>query len=268
MTKLICIDLDGTLLNDLLQITDYTKNVITEARNAGIKIVITSGRPLTGVYSIIDRLDLNSEDYVITYNGGLIQKVDGTTIQQFSLPYSSVLEIDLFNRNLGTYVEFQTESSAYTTWHQINWHGSFENYMTRLPLYIKEHGKLPEDINYIKAMTNDDQKVLDQIEKKIPLSFYNKLTVIRSSRHNIEYLNKQSSKGNAMAALAKKLNIEIEETMAIGDQLNDLSMINQAGIGVAMGNAISIIKQAAEVETNDNNHDGVAHAIEKYGLHR
>ncbi|MGO3624114.1 MAG: HAD hydrolase family protein, partial [Leuconostoc falkenbergense] len=72
--------------------------------------------------------------------------------------------------------------------------------------------------------------------------------------------------GNALAALAQSLNIDIENTMAIGDQENDFSMIEVAGLGVAMGNAIKKIKDIADVETVSNNESGVARALEKYVL--
>ncbi|BDR58893.1 Cof-type HAD-IIB family hydrolase [Xylocopilactobacillus apicola] len=266
MIKLICIDLDGTLFNDSTKITNYTKEVIARARKLGIKIIITSGRPLTGVDSVIDYLELDDSDYVITYNGGLIQTVGGEPIQQFALTYQDVLEIDLFNRIHGTNVEFQTPIDAYTTWHHVNWHVSFENFMTHLPLNIVEEGDLPPNLTYIKAMANDGPNVLDQIELKIPETFYKKLNVIRSSPNNIEFLNKNATKGNGMRALSKKLGIDLRETMAIGDETNDLSMIETAGLGVAMGNAIPAIKKIAQVETDDNNHDGVAKAIEKFAL--
>ncbi|MGO1281047.1 MAG: HAD-IIB family hydrolase, partial [Leuconostoc mesenteroides] len=87
-----------------------------------------------------------------------------------------------------------------------------------------------------------------------------------STANNLEFINKKASKGNALAALAQSLNIDIEDTMAIGDQENDYSMIERAGLGVAMGNAIEKIKTIADIETATNNDSGVARALEEYVL--
>ena len=74
------------------------------------------------------------------------------------------------------------------------------------------------------------------------------------------------SKGRGLMALAERLGLALDEVMAVGDSGNDLTMLEAAGLGVAMGNATEEIKQAADVITADNNHDGVAEAIEKYVL--
>lgn len=92
------------------------------------------------------------------------------------------------------------------------------------------------------------------------------MSVIRSTANNLEFINKDASKGNALEALAKALNVDIKNTMAIGDQENDYSMIERAGLGVAMGNAIEKIKTIADIETATNNDSGVARALERYVL--
>ena len=90
--------------------------------------------------------------------------------------------------------------------------------------------------------------------------------MIRSTANNLEFIDQRASKGNALLALAELLSVDPSETMAIGDQENDRSMLEVAGVSVAMGNAIPSIKAIAEFETVTNNDSGVAHALKKYVL--
>ncbi len=89
---------------------------------------------------------------------------------------------------------------------------------------------------------------------------------MQSTPHNLEFMNKAASKGAGLAVLRDILQLAVAETMALGDQQNDLTMIETAGLGIAMGNAIPALKQIAQAETTTQNEDGVGVAIEKYVL--
>lgn len=266
--KIISIDIDGTLLNDQHEVTPSVKAAIHDALGQGIKIVITTGRPLSGVKPLLNELGIDGGDqYVITHNGGLMQTADGKKILFSSaLTLAEWTEINQFMHSQRIYLQAEDQDQAYTTTTLIDPWASYENYLVNLPLHVFGKDIDLEDINLIKAIANADSAELDRIQKIIPTSIEEQVTVIRSTANNLEFVNKKASKGNALLALADYLNVAVEETMAIGDQANDVTMIKAAGLGVAMGNSIPEIKDLANVMTDDNNHSGVAKAIQKYAL--
>lgn len=266
--KIISIDIDGTLLNDQHEVTTTVKSTIQEALNQGIKIIITTGRPLSGVKPLLNELGIDGSDqYVITHNGGLMQTADGKKILFASaLTLSEWTEINQFMHNHVVYLQAEDQDQAYTTTTLIDPWASYENYLVNLPLHVFKKDEDLKEINLIKAIANADSEELDRIQKIMPSTIEERVTVIRSTANNLEFVNKETSKGNALLALAKHLQVSVEQTMAIGDQANDSTMIQAAGLGVAMGNAIPEIKKLANVITEDNNHSGVAKAIQEYAL--
>jgi len=266
--KIVSIDIDGTLLNDQHEVTPAVHQAITMALEQGTKIVITTGRPLTGVRPILDELGITGSDqYVITHNGGLMQTADGSKIL-FATPLSLTnwKMINQFMRANSTYIQVESQDSAYTTNHRVHPWASFENSLVNLPLYVLENDEALQDVEIIKGIANAEVNELDEIQARIPASISGAVSVIRSTANNLEFINKQASKGNALIALARELGVDMSQTMAIGDQENDLTMIEVAGVGVAMENAIDRIKGVATVQTASNNDSGVAKALEKYVL--
>lgn len=266
--KIISIDIDGTLLNDQHEVTSDVKVAIQTAMKQGIKIVITTGRPLSGVQPLLDELEINgNQQYVVTHNGGLMQTADGHEILFASaLTLTEWSEINQFMQREKIYLQAEDQDQAHTTAKLVDPWASYENYLVNLPLHVYEHDTDLRDVNLIKAIANADAKELDRVQAIIPETIKSQVTVIRSTANNLEFVNKKTSKGNALLALAQHLDVKIEQTMAIGDQANDATMIKAAGLGVAMGNAIPDIKQLANVITEDNNHSGVAKAIKAYAL--
>lgn len=117
-----------------------------------------------------------------------------------------------------------------------------------------------------KIMLIDESYILDAAIAKIPAEFYSEYNIFKSEPFYCEILNKKASKGQAVQKLAKLLNISQHEVMAIGDHPNDYDMVQYAGIGVAMGNAVEEIKNIAQYITLTNNEDGVAKAIVNFVL--
>ncbi len=193
--KLIAIDMDGTLLLPDHTISPAVKAAIAAARERGVNVVLTTGRPYAGVHSYLKELHMEQPgDYCITYNGALVQKAgDGSTVAQTALSY-------------------------------------------------------------------DDYRFLEQLSREVGY------TVLKSAPYFLEILDKRVNKGTGVKSLADALGIKPEEIMAIGDQENDIAMIEFAGVGVAMDNAIPAVKEAANFITKSNLEDGVAFAIEKYVL--
>lgn len=266
--KLIAIDIDGTLLNSDRKITTKVKEVLQRANANGINIVLCTGRPLPGVQELLKELDLFGEnDYVITYNGALVQATKSKEIiSQHTLSYDDFLEIELMARKVGSHLHTIDDTTIYTANRDISSFTVHEAFLVNMPLKYRTVEEMTPELKIIKMMMIDEATILDQAIDKIPERFKEKYTTVKSTEFYYEILNKHASKGIALKELANHLGIAQAETMAIGDNENDLSMIDYAGIGVAMGNATESVKLAADVHTSSHDEDGVAHVIEKYVL--
>lgn len=264
--KLVAIDIDGTLLNSNRKISLKVKETLQRANENGMSIVLCTGRPLPGVKEQLTELNLYGDnDYVITYNGSLVQATKSNEIiSQYTLSHNDFLEIELMSRAVGAHLHAIDDQTIYTTNRDIGKYTVHEAYLVDMPLKYRTVEEMTPDMSIIKMMMIDEPEVLDKAISQLPDEFIEKYTTVKSTDFYYEILNKKASKGNALAKLAEHLGIAQSETMAIGDNENDLSMIEYAGIGVAMGNATESVKRAADIQTTSNDEDGVAEILLKY----
>lgn len=264
--KLVAIDIDGTLLDSNRKISPKVKETLQRANESGIYIVLCTGRPLPGVKEQLAELELyGPNDYVITYNGSLVQATKSNEIiSQYTLSYDDFLEIELAARKAGVHLHTIDDRAIYTANRDIGKYTVHEAFLVDMPLKYRAVDEMTPDMSIIKMMMIDEPDVLDRAIAQLPQSFTEKFTTVKSTEFYYEILNKEASKGHALAKLAEHLGVSQEETMAIGDNENDLSMIEYAGVGVAMGNATESVKRAADVLTTSNDEDGVAEALLKY----
>ena len=266
--RLIAIDMDGTLLNENNLLTPTTIATIKEAKTRGIKIVLCSGRPLTGLQPFFKPLGLTAPgDYAITYNGAMVQHADtGEILLQHSLSYQDYVELTALAAKLGVHSHAEDEARMYTPDRDISEYSVRESYLVNMPLSYRLPTEFAQDKQFAKVMFIDDPKILAAAQAKIPAEFFARYYFVNSEPFFLEALNKKASKGNAVSDLAAHLGYTMDMVMAIGDQANDLPMIEAAGLGVAMGNAIPEVKAAAQVTTATNAEDGVAKAIRTYAF--
>ena len=262
--ELIAIDLDGTLLTPERKISTKVKETIKLAKTKGIKVVICTGRPLPGVNSILAELNLEEEgDYVITYNGALVQQShNGKAIAHHTLSFEDFLKIEEMSRQVGSHCHTIDEKYIYTANKDISPYSVRESFLVNMPIRFRTVAEMDPTIEISKMMMIDEPDVLDAAIAKFPKSFYDDYTVLKSEPFYLEVLNKSASKGQALKDLAQILSIPRENIMAIGDNENDIDMIEYAGMGVAMGNAIASVKDVSDYITDTNEQDGVAKAIE------
>ena len=264
MYKLIAVDMDGTLLREDKTISDRTKEAIRKAGEKGVKVVLASGRPIDGLERYLKELNLLSEDdYVMSFNGSLLQNVKTReVIAKNILQGSDLKRLHALSKEIGLNIHAFTKAGCVTP--VMNEYTKLEGSINGIEVYEIDYDEIEEDEDVIKVMMIDPPEVLDAAMVHIPESFYNEYTVVKSAPFFLEFLNKQSSKGAAIKALGEHLGIKQEEIICIGDAGNDLDMIEYAGLGVAMGNAFEEVKKAADYVTYTNNEDGVAHVIEKF----
>lgn len=264
MIKIITIDLDGTLLDSNKMITELNKEAIQEAKDLGVKIVIATGRPYLGFQNVIKELNLfNTDTYVICFNGGIIyhlltneivysSTISGKDVKEL---YQESLRL---NVNIHAFKENQeliSPKSSICT--------DLEASLNNIEVIYTDFNKIKDEDKFIKAMLVDPEEILDDIIPKMNSYWKDNFSVVRSAKVFLEILNLKAQKGVALETLAKLLNVDIKDTASFGDNENDLSMIISAGCGVAMQNAVSIVKEHAQMITEDNDNSGVGKGIKK-----
>ncbi|KAF1295728.1 sugar-phosphatase [Enterococcus sp. JM4C] len=268
--KLVAIDIDGTLLNNHHEVTPEVKQALKKAEDRGVTIVLCTGRPLPGVQPLLNELALLKEtDYVITYNGSLVQNTQtGAVISRYGLSSDDFITVEAMARRVGSHLHVIDEKFIYTPNRDISPYTVHESSLVGMAIKYRSPEEIMAQVEPVKMMMIDEPDILDQAIAKLPESFKEQYTTVKSADFYYEILNKEASKGAAIAKLAAHLGIKQEEIMAIGDNENDLSMIEYAGVGVAMGNATPAVKEAADVLTTSNEEHGVAEIIKQYILEK
>ncbi len=265
--KLIAIDIDGTLLNEENILAQETIDAVTEARKNGIKVVLCTGRPLTGVKPYLKKLNISgSDEYAITFNGAQVQDADANIIEKFDLDYNDYIELEKLSHKVNTNFQIETTDYIYATNRDLSPYSVAESYLVRMPIRVREPHEITSETEIVKAMLIADPDVIDKAIPAIPESFLDHLTMVRSEPVFLEFVNQKASKGASLSKLATRLGLTADNVMAIGDQGNDISMVTYAGTGVAMGNASDELKKIANKITKTNKENGVAYAIRNFAL--
>lgn len=267
--KIIFLDLDGTLLNDRKEFTPGNRKAIKEALKAGHSVVIATGRPLFSALAQAEDLGLVGKGcYIISYNGGDIYDTEKKeSLYRKTIPLSYVRYIFDAAREMGlhcqTYndVEILTETDNPS----LQYYMKLTKVRSRVvPDVITELGKDP--VKLIVIDIDDHEKLVD-FRNRTAKWCEGKLDRFFSSPIYLEHVAPGISKGQAIHFLCEHLGIPLANTIAAGDAENDISMIQEAGIGVAMANAEPAVKAAADYITKrTNNEDGVSEIIGKFLL--
>ncbi|WP_078427959.1 Cof-type HAD-IIB family hydrolase [Alkalihalobacterium alkalinitrilicum] len=239
--KLIAIDLDGTLLNHQHEISMENRKAIKQAEAQGIHVVISTGRTIMACEELVKSLSLSS--YLITVNGSEIWDENGKLIDRQILDVEHIKHMWQLKQQHNT---FCWAASVGNVWKE----------------------KFPEEFTEHEWMKFGFDVKDDNIRKVIldELLQIKELEVSNSSLTNIEINAAGVNKARAIEKVCKRLGITMDHVLSMGDSLNDLAMIKEAGIGVAMGNAQPSVKNAADWVTTSNVEHGVAVAIRKWAL--
>ena len=268
MIKLCTIDLDGTLFDKQKNVSLENKKAIQLAKENGCHIVIATGRPYPGVYRLLNELNLTGpDDYVICYNGSKVLKVD-TQEHLFvnTMLGKDVKELYAESKRLGlNFHAFRNNEELITDVN--NPYTDVEMRINQMGCSIVNFDDIDDNEEFLKCMMVYESSKLDEAQKNINPIFQEKYAMLRSSSIFLEFLSPGIDKGHGLEFLANYLNINIDETMAIGDAGNDLNMIKKAHIGVAMENAYPYVKEAANYVTASNEDSGVGKAINKFINH-
>jgi Cof subfamily protein (haloacid dehalogenase superfamily) len=267
MYKLIALDMDGTLLTTDKKVSERTEAAIKAAEAKGVKIVLASGRPLIGINRYLEELELiKGEDYVLSFNGGLVLNTKTEEIvSKVSLKGSDLKYIYEISRELNINIHaFSAKDGLITP--KNSQYTEHEAEINGIDINIKNFNEVDDDEDIIKVMMIDPQEILDPAIERLPKEVYEKYSVFKSSPFFLEFTHKEVDKGLGLKRLGEYLGIKKEEIIACGDAGNDLSMVKYAGLGVAMDNAVPEVKDAADYITTSNDEDGIAKVIEKFIL--
>lgn len=260
-------DLDDTLLRDDWTISPRVVEAIQKARNQGVIMTIATGRMPISARPYAEQLKLDVP--VITYHGAMIQQVlSGEILFRRVIPSPLAAEIVRDVSERGFYVQVYLKDRVITS--ELNeWSREYARISSvhiekeDLSLLLSQE---PEGVEKILLMSEETK--LDQLAPLLEQHYGKTVHITKSKACFLEMIDGNVNKGVALASLAEKFGIPQKEVMAIGDSFNDLEMIKYAGLGVAMGNARTEIKEQANIVTLTNEEDGVAEAIERYVLNR
>ncbi|MDQ1003196.1 phosphoglycolate phosphatase (TIGR01487 family) [Neobacillus niacini] len=239
--KLIALDMDGTLLDDHHEISEANRQAIKEAQEKGIYVVLSTGRSLRKCEKYADSLALTS--YLVTVNGSEIWD-----------DKRGLVERNLVNTDSIQWMVELTQKHKIRYW-AIS---TSRNWFDEMPEDIHGEEWLKFGFNIKDVPTRD--KILNELQTRGEFELSN------STPTNIEVNPAGINKAKGLKLVCERLGIHMKNVMAVGDSLNDLAMIKEAGLGVAMRNAQDTVKEAAAWVTSTNNEDGVAKAIQKWVL--
>ena len=253
-------DVDGTLITNTFDITDATKEAIMKQVDKGIPFTTVTARGGPAMAPI--RRHFNFPAYQIIFSGALVEDPNGEMILSRTLTPDQVHKIyDVIENHCpGVLPTCYTRETWFAPYDDGKWI-PFEANCTEISPVFGE--KPTDDMPVYKFLCMGEEDVTDKalqiLKEKLP-----ELTIYKSSRFYIEVLSGEASKSRAIAFLLEKWGMTKDEIIAFGDSYNDIDMLEYAGFGVAMGNAPDPVKASANAVTDDNDHDGLAKAINTY----
>lgn len=265
MIKLITIDVDGTLVTPLKRLTKTNITTIKKARDAGVHIALASGRPYSGMKELVNKLNLNQEgNFTVCQNGSYI--FDNYTHEPISGTYQNPIDLKILDdllKDFDVQISAMDHKSFYTRHLKPNIYTRIDAKISKLPLQIIHYDDFKEDKTFGRILIMGKKSEMDRLYKSMPKELTDNYYAVKTAPFLIEVMNKNTNKGYAVRAMAKDLGISQDEIMSIGNERNDIPMLEQAGFAVAMANAVPELKVHADFITKSNLKSGVGYAIEK-----
>ena len=272
--KLLALDVDGTLFDDNGKISQASIDAMNQAKEAGIDVVPTSGRDYDGIpWDQLKNVDIN---YVITTNGSAVYEAKTKKcLYEKYLDSGKMIPIFEYLLKKDIYINVFVDGVNYTPVQVYSYIDNLD-----LPDYVIQHMKenrkgITDLIEYLKNGDAKMQKATLNFQKQENGEFLNRkevqeylekcpdIKVVDGGFDNLEFTKAGTNKAAGLKFLAGHLGMTMDEVMAVGDSENDIEMLREAGLGIAMGNASAEVKAVADAVTLDNENDGVAVAIER-----
>ena len=263
--KLLVLDVDGTLLNDEREISKRTLAALLKVQQLGVRIVLASGRPTYGLMPLAKTLELgNYGGFVLSYNGcQIIKAQNGEILFERRINPEMLPYLEKKARKNG-FAIFTYHDDTLITDSPDNEYIKNEALLNNLKIIREDEFSTAIDFAPCKCMlVSDKEKALIGLEQHWEKRLAGTLDAFRSEPYFLEVVPCGVNKANTLGALLEHLGVTREEVIAVGDGVCDVTMLQLAGMGVAMGHSQDSVKVCADYVTASNEEDGVALAVEK-----
>ena len=266
--QILALDLDGTLPNSSKEISEPTLKALIEIQEQGKKVVLASGRPTNGVAPLAEQLRLGDYgSYILSFNGGRI-----TNCQTKEIIYNKTLPMDCAKPIYDMVLEYKDQGLDLVTYMPDalisgicpNKYTELESRINHMPII-----RVDDFLSHIKEAPNKflitgDPAVISKIQKEIIAHFRSYLSVYCSDPFFLEIMPPGIDKAHSLLRLLTSSGLTADEMICCGDGYNDITMIETAGLGVAMANAQPAVLEKADFVTKSNDEDGVLHVINQF----
>lgn len=265
--QMLVLDLDGTLTNSKKEITPPTRRALLEIQEAGKIVVLASGRPINGVAPLAKELEMEKYGgYMLSFNGARITKCfDGEIVYNRTLPMEVIRPIWEYIKtfpgiDIITYNDTQILSGI-----KPNKYVEIESKINGMEIIPVD--SLPDQLTWPvnKLLIPGEPELLEKvIIPELKKRYHGLLNIYRSEPFFLEIMPKGVDKAQSLQKLLNSVGLTSDQMICCGDGFNDLSMIEFAGLGVAMANAQPVIKESADFITRSNDEDGILHVINTF----
>lgn len=256
--RLVAIDMDGTLLNSQHQLSPTNEAALRQAMAAGVTIVFATGKTRKSAVPIIDKLGLDTPG---VYSQGLVvYKGDGSVLYERTLKRPLAHQVATFATNVNCSMVAYSGGDIVTNVRD-QFTDVFINYHEPEPIAYGSWTAVFQARPVNKFIMVSTKERIDQIRPQLEAAIGQQATIVQALDYMVEILPAGASKGDGLRRVLAYLSIDPGQVMAIGDGENDVEMLQLAGLGIAMGNAMPAARQAADALTGTNDEDGVAQAL-------
>lgn len=263
--KMIALDLDGTLTNSQKIITPETKDALFEYQEQGGKVILASGRPTYGIVPLAEELCLKEYGgYILSFNGGCIISCETEKILfNQTMELSIVQELHELAQKHKVNIMTYEDKTIYTE-DTSDSYAQIEQKITKMDfVQVSDISRaVTRPVN--KCLMTGEPAYLAQVEEKVKAVMGNRINVYRSQDFFLELVPQNIDKAASLDFLLKKFHLTRDNLIACGDGFNDLSMIQYAGLGVAMSNGQDGVKKVANYVAPSNDEDGIADVLRKF----
>lgn len=265
--KLIVLDIDGTLTNSKKEITPATKAALIKIQEQGVYVAIASGRPTPGTRKVAEELELaRFGNYVLSFNGGRVLNYKTKEVvldKTISAEMAGVLCEEALQHGVGI-LTYDSECALAGT--EVDEYMELEARINSIELKKVGHFKDYVDFPVNKCLMTGEPERMAELEKELKEKYAGKLNIFRSEPFFLELMPKGIDKASVLKNFLPFLGITRDEVICCGDGYNDKTMIEFAGLGVAMANARDEVKEVADYITASNDEDGIVEVVEKFIL--
>ena len=265
--EMLVLDLDGTLTTSEKVISPPTKSALKEIQKIGKHVVLASGRPTHGIVPLAEDLNLSETGgYILSFNGArIINCKTGDIIYDKPVPPSYLPLIYDYAKEMGMNLVTYKDNEVISAF-EPNQESLIEAEINKMPIRQVDDFLSYVDFPVNKLLITGDPEVILTMEKELKKQVGVALNIYRSEPYFLEIMAPLIDKAHSLQRLLNSLGLKSEHMICCGDGYNDLTMIESAGLGVAMANAQPAVLDAADYITKSNDEDGVLHVINEFIL--